>query len=44
MPDTSLWLWGRLRDFERDGYLQMADGMLADVRDSIVVLPRLAQR
>ena len=20
IPDTSLWLWGRLRDFERDGY------------------------
>ena len=53
MPATSLWLWGRLRDFERDGLLDMnsneatelmTDAMLADVRDSIVVLPRLAQR
>ncbi len=23
MPDTSLWLWGRLRDFERQGLLEM---------------------
>ena len=53
MPDTSLWLWGRLRDFERDGLLDMnsdeatelmTDAMLADVRDSIVALPTLAQR
>jgi len=41
MPDTSLWLWGRLRDFERDGLLEMnsdeatellTDRMLADVK------------
>ncbi len=53
MPATSLWLWGRLRDFERDGLLDMnsdeatelmTDAMLANVRDNIVVLPRLAQR
>ena len=39
MPATSLWLWGRLRDFERDGLLDMdgdqatelmTDAMLAD--------------
>jgi hypothetical protein len=41
MPPTSLWLWGRLRDFERDGLLDMnsaeatelmTDAMLADVK------------
>ena len=41
MPETSLWLWGRLRDFERTGLLQMTaedatalmtEGMLTDVR------------
>ena len=41
MPATSLWLWGRLRDFERDGLLDMnsdeatelmTGAMLADVK------------
>ncbi len=41
MSETSLWLWGRLRDFERDGLLAMTseeatelmtDAMLADVK------------
>lgn len=40
VPDDALWLWGRLRDFERDGYFsadpsrllrQMTDAMRADV-------------
>lgn len=47
MDDASLWLWGRLRDFERDGHLQrdvgavfggMTDTMQADVRR---ILPSL---
>ncbi|MDR5739178.1 MULTISPECIES: hypothetical protein [unclassified Caballeronia] len=41
LPDDSLWLWGRLRDFERDEYVSkdphavfdaMTDTMQADVR------------
>lgn len=48
MPRTSLWLWGRLRDFERDGLLDMnsdeatelmTDTMLADVKR---LAPRVA--
>lgn len=40
-PDDALWLWGRLRDFERDGYLakdinllvsEMSDALQSDVR------------
>lgn len=40
VPDDALWLWGRLRDFERDGYFtaepsrllrDMTDAMRADV-------------
>ncbi len=49
MDDASLWLWGRLRDFERDGHLDrdavavfegMTETMQADVRR---VLPRLIE-
>ncbi len=47
-PDESLWLWGRLRDFEREGYFQrdikdlvegMSDAMQSDVRR---LVPQLA--
>lgn len=40
-PDDALWFWGRLRDFERDGYFhrdirllvgEMSDAMQSDVR------------
>ena len=38
MPETSLWLWGRLRDFERDGLLEMssdeATELLAEMAES----------
>ncbi|MBK8105974.1 MAG: hypothetical protein IPK42_10535 [Betaproteobacteria bacterium] len=48
MPADSLWFWGRLRDFERDGYFDksigdliapMTDSMRADVRR---ILPLMA--
>jgi hypothetical protein len=48
MPADSLWLWGRARDFERDGYFAkspdallspMTETMLADMRR---ILPLLA--
>lgn len=47
VSDAALWLWGRLRDFEHNGYFQadprillteMTEPMRADVRD---VLPRV---
>lgn len=49
MDPKALWLWGRLKDFERDGVLaksprelvdEMTDPMRADVRD---VLPRVLE-
>jgi len=30
MPASSLWFWGRLRDFERDGYFDKSIGELLD--------------
>ena len=47
MDPKALWLWGRLRDFEREGILddtqwrlldQMTDGMRADVLRLAVVV------
>ena len=32
MPQTSLWLWGRLRDFERDGLLEMTGAQATELR------------
>ncbi len=32
MPQTSLWLWGRLRDFERDGLLEMTGAEATELR------------
>ncbi|MGI9403062.1 MAG: hypothetical protein ACR2OF_00950 [Hyphomicrobium sp.] len=49
MPRTSVWVWGQLMDFEREGYLAltpaqacdlMTDEMLADVRR---LAPRVAE-
>lgn len=49
MPDKVLWFWGRLRDFEKDGYLAadaevllepMTPAMRADV---LRIAPRLAE-
>lgn len=49
MPDNVLWLWGRVRDFERDGLLDadvrtllepMTETMRADV---LRIAPRLAE-
>lgn len=48
MPDDVLWLWGRIRDFERDGFFRkdaaamrepMTDSMRADMAR---ILPHLA--
>ncbi len=30
MPDDSLWIWGSMRDFERDGYANKSAGKLLD--------------
>lgn len=49
MPDKVLWFWGRLRDFENDGYLTADAGVLLEPMtpamraDVLRIAPRLAE-
>lgn len=49
MPDDVLWLWGRIRDFEREGFSlkhpeSLLDAMTDSMRDDVArIAPRMAE-